>query len=87
MYTRLCAVFILTQILGAPAFAAGERHPPPGGGGLFEGTPEEQAACAPDASRFCQDKMPDSLRVLSCLQEHRQKLRKVCEKVLENHGR
>jgi hypothetical protein len=52
----------------------------------FRGTPEEEAACAPDASRFCKDAIPDTFRVLACLQENRQKIRKVCLKVLEDHG-
>jgi hypothetical protein len=30
--------------------------------------------------------MPDSLRVLGCLQQHRTKLRKACLQVLEAHG-
>ncbi|MBV8791373.1 MAG: hypothetical protein JO237_04895 [Pseudolabrys sp.] len=55
-------------------------------GSLFQGTPEERAACAPDSSRFCADAMPDTMKVLSCLQDHREKLRKICRKVLEDHG-
>lgn len=83
----LC-VTIVTLAGGALAYEA-----PPGGPKpskyLFqlEGTPEEQAACAPDSSRFCAEDIPDNLRVLACLQEHREKLRKVCRKVLEDHGR
>jgi hypothetical protein len=85
MNARLCAVIGLIQILAGPAFAANEKPPAPPAG-LFQGTPEEQAACAPDSTRFCQDAIPDTFRVLACLQEHRQKLRKVCLKVLEDHG-
>jgi len=85
MNARLCAVIGLIQILAVPAFAANEKPPAPPAG-LFQGTPEEQAACAPDSTRFCQDAIPDTFRVLACLQEHRQKLRKVCLKVLEDHG-
>jgi hypothetical protein len=85
MNARLCAVVGLIQILAGPAFAANEKPPAPPAG-LFQGTPEEQAACAPDSTRFCQDAIPDTFRVLACLQEHRQKLRKVCLKVLEDHG-
>lgn len=86
MYYRLCAALVSTQLVAVTAaFAANGGRPAPLPG-LFQGTPEEQAACAPDSTRFCQDKFPDSLRVLSCLQDHRQKLRKVCLKVLEDHG-
>jgi hypothetical protein len=51
----------------------------------FQGTPEEQAACAPDATHFCKDAIPDTFRVLACLKVNRQKIRKVWLKVLEDH--
>jgi hypothetical protein len=85
MLARLCVVLGLVQILAGPVLAANEKQPAPAPG-LFQGTVEEQAACAPDSTRFCQDAIPDTFRVLACLQEHRQKLRKVCLKVLEDHG-
>jgi len=85
MYLRICAALTLIQIFAGGTFAANEKKPAPPTG-LFEGTPEEQAACAPDSTRFCRDFIPDNLRVLSCLQEHRKTLRKVCLKVLEDHG-
>ncbi len=67
--------------------ARSERMPSsPPSGGFLQGTPEEQAACAPDSTKFCRDFIPDSLRVLACLQEHRKSLRRVCLKVLEDHG-
>ncbi|MGE5771763.1 MAG: hypothetical protein ACM3Z4_06915 [Hyphomicrobiales bacterium] len=87
MYVRLCTALALIQILAAPAFAADEKKlPGPQPFNPFQGTPEEQAACAPDATRFCKDLIPDSLRVLGCLQDHRQRIRKVCLKVLEDNG-
>lgn len=55
-------------------------------GSMFKGTQDEQAACKPDATKFCLDDMPDTFRVLACLQQNRQKLRKVCLQVLESHG-
>jgi hypothetical protein len=85
MFARLCAALGLIQILCGPALAANEKQPA-SAPGLFQGTPEEQAACAPDSTRFCQDAIPDTFRVLACLQDHREKLRKVCRKVLEDHG-
>lgn len=85
MYLRICAALALIQIVAGEALAASEKKPAPPTG-LFEGTPEEQAACAPDSTRFCRDAIPDNLRVLSCLQDHRKSLRKACLKVLEAHG-
>jgi cysteine rich repeat protein len=89
MNAKICTALILIQISCSMAFAANDKQPAsPPTGGLFnlQGTPEEQAACSPDASRFCSDAIPDTFRVLACLQENRQKLRKACLKVLENHG-
>ena len=53
---------------------------------MFEGTPQEQAACRPDSSKFCREAEPDSFRVLSCLQRNRAKLSRACRRVLESHG-
>jgi hypothetical protein len=87
MYANTCAVIVLLQILGAAAAVAQEqRLPGPPPLNPFQGTPEEQAACAPDATNFCKDAIPDTFRVLACLKENRQRIRKVCLKVLEDHG-
>jgi hypothetical protein len=87
MYANTCAVIVLLQILGAAAVVAQEqRLPGPPPLNPFQGTPEEQAACAPDATNFCKDAIPDTFRVLACLKENRQRIRKVCLKVLEDHG-
>ena len=53
---------------------------------LFSGTPEEQAACRPDVSRYCKDAGDDELRVLSCLQQNRTRIGAPCRRVLESHG-
>ena len=88
MKTGIYAVIFLILTFGGAAVAA-ERGPtqaPAPQGDLFSGTPEEQAACSPDATRYCSDAIPDTFRVLACLQDHRQKLRKACQKVLTDHG-
>jgi hypothetical protein len=80
---------LLVWASGSAALAAEPARteaPSPPQGGLFNGTPEEQAACSPDATRFCSDAIPDTFRVLACLQDHREKLRKACRKVLADHG-
>jgi len=78
----------IVLILTIPSFAAGETPTTPKApsGGLFQGTVEEQVACAPDATKFCMEEIPDTFRVLACLQANRQKLRKACLRVLETHG-
>ncbi len=88
MYAKTCAFIVLIQILGAAAAFAADDKMLPGPQPLnpFQGTPEEQAACAPDATNFCKDAIPDTFRVLACLQQNRQRIRKVCLKVLEDHG-
>jgi hypothetical protein len=86
MYVKVCAALVLSQICCSAALAA-TNEPPVGTFNLLQGTPEEQAACAPDSTKFCRDAIPDSFRVLACLQENRNKLRKVCLKVLEDHGK
>jgi len=53
---------------------------------LFSGTPQEQAACGPDADKFCRAAGNDELRVLGCLQRNRQQISVACRRVLESHG-
>jgi hypothetical protein len=52
----------------------------------FKGTPEEQAACRHDSTTLCRDAIPDTFRVLACLQQNRQRISKACREVLESHG-
>jgi hypothetical protein len=56
--------------------------PLPGGGG----TPEDRAACEPDAKRFCKAAMPDEMRVLRCLQDNRTRISRACQGVLRKYG-
>jgi hypothetical protein len=88
MKTGIYAAIFLILSCGGAANAAepAQTQTPAPQGDLFSGTPEEQAACSPDATRFCSDAIPDTFRVLACLQDHREKLRKVCQKVLIDHG-
>lgn len=50
------------------------------------GTPQEQQACRRDAQRFCRKQLGDDGAVQQCLQEHRTKLSRSCQKVFESHG-
>ena len=49
------------------------------------GTPEQRAACGPDVGRFCKKVKPEEgpFAYLSCLQEHREKLRPACLRVIQ----
>jgi hypothetical protein len=83
MYLKICATLLLVQIFAGAALAQEKKSP---ASSPRQGTPDEEAACSPDATRFCRDVIPDTLGVLACLKENRRKLRKACLKVLEDHG-
>jgi hypothetical protein len=51
-----------------------------------QGTPEEQAACRPDARRLCRELVGNDMAVLACFQQNRAKLSPACRAVLERHG-
>ncbi len=51
-----------------------------------QGTPEERAACAPDVQKFCEAALPDTMRVLACLQANRTRISTACNGVLVSHG-
>jgi cysteine rich repeat protein len=51
-----------------------------------QGTPEERAACAPDVQKYCEAALPDTMRVLACLQSHRSRISRACNQVLASHG-
>jgi hypothetical protein len=86
MQSRLWSTVAVTLALSGTALAAGGAPSPFPPLFDFQGTPEEQAACSPDATKFCSDAIPDTFRVLACLQQNRTRLRKVCLQVLEVHG-
>ena len=47
------------------------------------GTPEQRAACAPDAFRLCAGYIPDPIRVEQCLRQNKSDLSDACRSVLE----
>jgi hypothetical protein len=73
-----------TQALAQPPFPPLPFPPLPLP--MPQGTPEERAACAPDVQRFCEQALPDTLRVLHCLQANRGRIGRACREVLERHG-
>ena len=73
-----------------PVFAQSANHDNPAVQpefpGIFEGTPQEQAACAADVHRYCRDEIPNTFEVLACLKAEREKISKRCQQVLSTHG-
>ncbi len=53
---------------------------------LPQGTPEDRAACQADVQRFCKSALPDTNRVLQCLQTNRRRISVACREVLEKYG-
>ena len=47
------------------------------------GTPEQRAACAPDAFRFCVGYIPDPTSVEQCLRRNESSLSDACRSVFE----
>jgi len=47
------------------------------------GTPEQRAACAPDALRLCAGNIPDPTRVEQCLRQSKPDLSDACRLVFE----
>jgi hypothetical protein len=88
MQSNICSALAGILLLAGTALVA-DAQPLPlplPGPFNFQGTPEEQAACSPDATKFCSDVIPDTFRVLACLQQNRTRIRKVCLAVLELLG-
>ena len=64
---------VLVVLLCATTASAQENH----------GTPEQRAACAPDAFRFCSSYIPDPARVENCLRQRMADLSESCRSVFQ----
>ena len=77
------SILVLVVMAGAASSAWGQGALPfPG----FQGTPEDQRACRPAVFKFCQSALPDTFRILQCLQTNRPRIGKACQAVLVNYG-
>jgi hypothetical protein len=85
-FGRLCQIFLALLLLSSEMARAQEGRPPSAAPDMFKGTPEEQAACRRDSTTLCREAIPDTFRVLACLQQNRQRISKACREVLESHG-
>jgi len=80
----LALVILLAASASAFAQAGPPGMPPPFPG--FQGTPDEQKACQPAVFKFCRAALPDTFRILECLQRNRPQIGRACQNVLASHG-
>ena len=69
---RPCIAVVAALLCATPASAQENR-----------GTPEQRAACAPDAFRLCAGYIPDPTRVEYCLRQNKSDLSDACRSVFE----
>jgi hypothetical protein len=50
------------------------------------GTQQDQKACNPAVRKFCRAAVPDTFRILACLQQNRARIGKPCQGVLARYG-
>jgi hypothetical protein len=90
MHSRVIAATLLAQILAIQLATipvqAESRTQEPRSQAPLQGTPEEERACNSDTMKYCRSEVPDTFRVLSCLQANRARISKPCRVVLESHG-
>jgi hypothetical protein len=71
--TRRRCTAVVAALLCATTAAAQENR----------GTPEQKAACAPDAFRLCAGYIPDPIGVEHCLRQNKSDLSDACRSVFE----
>jgi hypothetical protein len=71
--TRRRNIALMAALLCSTAASAQENR----------GTPEQRAACAPDAFRLCAGCIPDPGRVEFCLRQNKSDLSDACRSVFE----
>jgi hypothetical protein len=49
-------------------------------------TPQEQAACRPDAMKFCAANIGKPAQMNACLEQNKASLSAACRAVVESHG-
>jgi hypothetical protein len=74
--SRRCIALVAALLCGTTASAQENR-----------GTPEQRAACAPDAFRLCAGYIPDPNRVEHCLTQNKSDLSDACRLVFEQSAR
>ena len=72
---KLVAATLVAACIGNTAAVAEDR-----------GTPEQRAACTPDAFRLCSNYIPDADKVESCLRQRKLDLSVACRSVFEHRA-
>lgn len=52
----------------------------------YRGTMEQQMACTPDVWRLCSDQIPDTNRIVACLQQNTPQLSSGCRAVFQSNN-
>lgn len=52
----------------------------------YRGTWEQQMACTPDVWRLCSDQIPDTNRIVACLQQNAPNLSSGCRAVFQSNN-
>ena len=71
---------MMLLVMTTASFAQGPTHQG------HAGTPEDQKACNPAVKKFCSAALPDTFRILACLQQNRARIGKPCQGVLARYG-
>jgi hypothetical protein len=74
MFNYTLAFFIFAAASFSNAFAVAQEN---------RGSPEQRAACAPDAFRLCASYIPDATNVEACLRLRKSDLSDACRGVFE----
>jgi hypothetical protein len=82
MVCRAASIAIALLLAAATSSIAQEPAPFQG----YAGTPEDQKACHPAVMKFCKAALPDTFRILACLQQNRPRIGRPCQTVLANYG-
>ena len=82
MLCRMSLAVVMLASATASSLAQGMVVPFPG----FQGSRNDQDACKPAVFKFCKEALPDTFRILHCLQQNRPRIGKACQQVLSSNG-
>ena len=83
---RQTAAALLVLMFSGPALAQSSPGIQPNSTDTNKMKKDTHNACFRDVNRYCSDAIPDEMKILACLQDHRKRLSKGCEKLLKENG-